>query len=190
MTAHALMYVDKPTFYRFIVNADEGHRYEWVRGWIMQQQAGGTRKHAELAAAFCSVLRQQLELRVWAVSGSDRLTDTGSSVRYADAVVERRATAADDSIETERPILLVEVLSPSSEERDLTVKPAEYLAIDSLDTYIVASQDAVLCYVWQRQPDGTFPQVARKYEGRDQVIQVPGLGIAIPMSEVYRGIDI
>ncbi len=190
MTAHALMYVDRPTFYRFIVDADERYRYEWVRGWIMQQQAGGNLRHARLGAAFCTVLSNHLDPAVWAVTNSDRLIDMGSTTRYADALVERVGTAAADSLETEQPVLIVEVLSPSSEERDLSVKPTEYLAVASLDTYIVASQDEVLCYVWQRQQDGTFADEPAKVQGRDRMIQVPGLGVAIPLAEVYRGIDI
>ena len=190
MTAHALMYVDRDTFYRFVTKADERFRYEWVRGWIMQQQAGGTRRHGRLGAAFCRVLGNLLDLDRWAISNPDRLIHMPGSTRYADALVESIGAASDDSIRTDCPVLIVEVLSPSSEERDLSVKPEEYLALASLDTYIVASQDQVLCYVWQRKPDGTFNEAPTRIEGRDQMIQVPGLGIAIPLAEVYRGIDV
>jgi Uma2 family endonuclease len=190
MTAHALMYVDKPTFYRFVVNADEQHRYEYVRGWIMQQQAGGTFKHARLGARFVTLMSSLLAPSVWAVSGSDRLIDLSGTVRFADAVVERIGTAADDSLQTEHPVVIVEVLSPSSEERDLSVKPLEYLRAHTLDTYIVASQDEVLCYVWQRRADGTFAEAAEVIKGRDKVVTIPGLGIAIALGEVYRGIEI
>ena len=68
------------------------------------------------------------------------------------------------------------------------MKPMEYMRSESLDTYIVASQDEVLCYVWQRGTDGTFNEAATEFRGRDKVIDVPGLGIAIPLAEVYRGI--
>ena len=134
MTAHALMYVDRATFYRFVANADERFRHEWVRGWIMQQQAGGTRRHGRVGAGFIGVLRERLDLETWVVSTADRLIHMPATTRYADALVERIDTATDDSILTDKPVLLVEVLSPSSEERDLSVKPAEYLALPSLDT--------------------------------------------------------
>ena len=52
MTAHALMFVDKPTFYRFIVKAESGYRYEYVHGWIMQQQAGGTFDHVQIGRRY------------------------------------------------------------------------------------------------------------------------------------------
>jgi Uma2 family endonuclease len=184
------MHVDKDTFYRFVVNADERYRYEFVRGWIMQQQAGGTFKHARLGAAFCAVLRATIDLSLWAVSGAERLIDIAGTVRFADAVAERVGTATDDSIQTEHPVVIVEVLSPSSEERDLSVKPQEYLRTPSLDTYIVASQDEVLCYVWQRRPDGTFTEAADEVSGRDKVIRIPALGITVALAEVYRGIEI
>ncbi len=190
MTAHALMFVDKPTFYRFIQTADEQHRYEYVRGWIMQQQAGGTRKHTQIATRFSAVLVQALDPNVWIVTGPDRAADMGDTVRYADAMVERADTATGDSLRTEHPTLVLEVLSPSSEERDLSIKPAEYMRLELLDTYIVASQDEVLCYIWQRQTDGTFSHEPQMLKGRDQVIQVPALGVAIPLAEVYRGIDV
>ena len=187
MTAHALMYVDKDTFYRFIEKADDGYRYEYVRGWIMQQQQGGTFHHARLGLRFATTLQRLLDESIWAVTGSDRAIDTGLSVRYPDAVVERLG-ADGKSLATEGPALVLEVLSPSSEERDLSAKPSEYLALSTLLAYIVASQDEPMCYVWLRGPDGRFEEKPAEIKGRDQVIQVPALGIAISLADVYRGI--
>ena len=187
MTAHALMFVDKPTFYRFIVKADEQHRYEFVRGWIMQQQAGGTLKHAQLGTRFTFELRRQLDPQRWVVTGSDRAIDVGDTVRYPDALVELPG-AAGESLSTTEPVVVVEILSPSSEERDLSAKPVEYMSIATLQAYVVASQDEPLCYVWLRGPEGAFPAAPLTVKGRDQSITVPALSIAIPLGEVYRGI--
>lgn len=190
MTAHALMYVDKATFYRFIATADKRHRYEYVRGWIMQQQQGGTFHHARVGARFVTLLDCLLDPKVWAVTGSDRGIDIGKSVRYADAVVEKLG-APSDSISTKAPVLIVEVLSPSSEERDLASKPAEYLQMPSLDVYIVASQDEPQIYVWQRSAEThTFRDEPEIIKGHDQSITLAALGVAIPLDEIYRGIGI
>ena len=56
MNANAFVKVDKATFYRFIVNAPENERYEFVRGRIMQQQQGGTLRHAQIGKRFVAVL--------------------------------------------------------------------------------------------------------------------------------------
>lgn len=189
MTAHALMYVDKPTFYRFITEASDGARYEYVRGWIMQQQAGGTFNHVQIGRRISRIIDTQLDLARWAISDFERGVDTPETVRYPDVVVEP-VGAAGSSLATTTPVLVVEVLSPSSEERDLSAKPLEYLNIATLQAYIVASQDQPKCYVWQRRPDGAFDAAPRVIEGRDQSIQIAALSVAIPLAEVYRGIDI
>jgi Uma2 family endonuclease len=187
MTAHALMYVDKDTFYRFIAKADARYRYEYVRGWIMQQQGGGTHKHARLGFRFAKAIDAAIDPELWEVSGSDRGIDVGHTVRYPDVVVEA-THPDDDTLSTKVPSLVVEVLSASSEERDLGSKPLEYLNLASLQAYIVASQDEPMCYVWVRGADGHFEDRPAEIKGRDQSIQVPALGIAISLADVYRGI--
>jgi Uma2 family endonuclease len=187
MSAHALMYVDKETFYHFIAKADDRYRYEYVRGWIMQHQGGGTHKHARLGFRFAKAIDAAVDPKLWEVNGSDRGIDVGHTVRYPDVVVEA-THPADDTLSSKEPALLVEILSASSEERDLSAKPAEYLALASLQAYVVASQDEPMCYVWLRGTDGLFEDRPAEIKGRNQVIQIPTLGIAISLADVYRGI--
>jgi Uma2 family endonuclease len=187
MTAHAMMYVDKATFFRFIQTADEAHRYEWVRGWIMQQQAGGTYGHVKIGTRFVTALANRLDPAVWGVSGPDRGIDTGGTVRYADVVVEREGADAK-SLATTAPVVIVEVLSPSSEERDLGAKPAEYLDLPSLEAYIVASQDEPACYVWVRDGSRQFAAAPAQVRGREMTIDIPALSLSIPLADIYRGI--
>ena len=88
-----------------------------------------------------------------------------------------------------RPLLVVEVLSPSSVARDMNLKLAEYTSLPSLQCYIVASQDEAIVWVWQRDEDtGTFPALPQEISGLDGRIDVRGLGIDPPLAEIYRGI--
>ena len=188
MTAHPFLIVDKATFYRFLASAPEGHRYEFVRGRIVQEMGGGTLKHSKLARRFSIVIERQLDEAKWEINnGSDRGVETSQTVRLPDVVVEP-AGASDTSLATIEPVIIVEVLSVSSGERDLEAKPAEYTSLASLVAYIVASQDEPACQVWLRGLDGTVPEQPSTVEGRDQVIQIPTLSVAIPLAEVYRGI--
>ena len=188
MTAHPFLIVDKATFYRFLAAAPEGHRYEYVRGRIVQDMGGGTLKHSKLARRFSQVIERQLDASQWEVSnGSDRGVETAVTIRLPDAVVERTG-APDDSLATTEPVIIVEVLSETSGERDLEAKPVEYTSLPSLQAYIVASQDEPVCQVWLRGTDGSFPGQPATIEGRDQVIHIPALSVAIPLAEVYRGI--
>lgn len=188
MTAHPFLIVDKATFYRFVQAAPEGHRYEFVKGRIVHAMTGGTVEHSTISRRFSNVLEQQLDQERWLVSnGSDRGVETSVTIRYPDVIVEQ-SPPPKKSLATLKAVVVVEVLSESSGERDLEIKPAEYLELPSLQAYIVASQDEPVAQVWVRGPDGGFPSQPATIEGRDQVIQIPALSVAIPLAEVYRGI--
>ena len=188
MNASAFIKVDKATFYKFIVNIADNERYEFVRGRIVLQPQGGTLGHANLARKFARVIERQRSERDWVVlSGSDRGVDTSETIRYPDVVVEP-AGAHPESLSTAVPALIVEVLSPSSGDRDLIEKPAEYASIATLQAYVVASQTAAECLVWQRGANGHFPDEPATIQGFDKTIDIPSLSLSIPLEQVYRGV--
>jgi Uma2 family endonuclease len=184
MNTSALIKVDKNTFFK-VAQRREG-RCEYVRGRIMMQ-AGGSRRHSAIAREFLVILVTQLDRNRWAAFGSDLAIDVGSSIRYPDVFVES-AEADPEGLASPEPVLVVEVLSPSSEERDLETKPEEYLSIPTLQAYIVASQDEPACLVWLRGSDGTFPAEPVEIKGRNGVILVAHLSVEIALADVYRGI--
>jgi Uma2 family endonuclease len=177
--------VDKAAFYRFIQTEPEG-RYEYEWGRIVQQQQGGTRRHVRIGANFHTVIVGQLDKTLWSVL-EGRGVETSETIRYPDVVVEPN-TEPDDSISTRKPSLLVEVLSPSSVDRDLFVKPAEYLNLATLEAYIVASQDEPSCKVWVRDDQREFTDEPVIVAGLDARIDIPGLSLSIPLQDIYEGL--
>ena len=184
MNANAGIKVDKATFYRFIERQAEGH-FEYDRGRIVQHMTGGTFDHVQIINDFSFVLRGLLARRDWVVTGQSRGIDTPATIRYPDVVVER-AGGQRKGLSTTTPTIIVEVLSPSTSELDLTVKPGEYMSLASLEAYIVASQDRPECTVWLRGADGRFPEVPQLISGRASEIRIDRLGIAIPLGDVYQ----
>jgi Uma2 family endonuclease len=185
MNASAFTKVDKATFFRFVERQADG-RYEFVRGRIMQQQQGGTQSHGRITAAFLRQLANRLDPKRWIVL-VDRGIETNEAIRYADVSVEP-STEPAASHATTRPAIIVEVLSPTSSDRDLDVKPSEYLAIPTLQAYIVASQDEVACFAWVRDDQGQFPKEPSVLTGAESVIGVPSLALSIALGAVYDGI--
>ena len=186
MNANAGIKVDKATFYRFIERQTEGH-FEYDRGRIVQHMTGGTFDHTELVSAFMFALHALLPRPEWSINSQSRGVDTAVTVRYPDVVVER-AGGSRKGLFTTTPALIVEVLSPTTSELDLNVKPAEYMSLASLAAYIVASQDRPECTVWLRGADGRFPDAPLLIAGREQVIEIAALGLTIALAEVYQGI--
>jgi Uma2 family endonuclease len=79
-------------------------------------------------------------------------------------------------------IVLFEVLSPSTEDRDLGWKRKAYTSLPSLTHYIAISQDTVEVMVFAR--DNAFE--GRRFQSLDETIDLPSLGIALPVVEIYR----
>src|ERR1700746_1509541 len=95
------------------------------------------------------------------------------------------AAAAPRELTAKAPVLIAEVLSPSTERIDLGDKAAEYLQIESLAAYLFFAQDEQKAWVWlrdaQRFPPG--PQILKE---PDEVIRIAALGIEFPLAEVYE----
>lgn len=184
---NAFTKVDKETFLRFAAEHAE-QRYEYVRGRIVQQMTGGTRDHGGIARRITRQIEDQIDPSKWWTL-NDRGVDTPQTIRYPDVVVEP-TDEPGRSLRTTRPALIVEVLSPSTAAIDLDVKPAEYLSLDSLDAYIIASQDEVAMLVYERGADGRFPVEPREVSGTATEIAIAGRGFALTLrlADIYKGI--
>jgi Uma2 family endonuclease len=79
-------------------------------------------------------------------------------------------------------IVAFEVLSPSTEGRDLRWKRNAYTSLASLTHYIVIAQDAVDVIVFAR--DNGFAE--QRIRSIDKVIELRSLGISLPVAEIYR----
>lgn len=186
MNVRAHIPVDKAAFYEFVRAQAEG-RFEYDRGLIVQQMTAGTGRHSAIAQRFVSVIERQLGTATSMVSSHGRGVDTSETVRQPDVVVEPMPTDWE-AISTSVPSLLVEVLSPSTRQLDLNIKPGEYTSLATLSAYIAAEQDKALCYVWQRRADGNFPAAPTMVEGMGGRIEIEALGVGIDLAEIYRGL--
>ena len=109
------------------------------------------------------------------------------TVRYPGVVLERLGASLNE-LWTTTPMVVVEVLSASRDEMDLNVKPAEYMGLSSLQAYIVASQDEVMCLAWLRGTDRKFRELPAEIRGAGATIMIDALGLARPLADIYRGI--
>jgi Uma2 family endonuclease len=184
---NAFAKVDVDTFLKFAAEHPE-QRFELERGRIVQQMTGGTKHHTLVGRRICRQFEDQIDDTKWAVL-HDRGVKIGTSARYPDVVIEP-IDEPGDSLATSRPVVIVEVLSPSTSAIDLNAKPAEYLAIASLDAFIVAHQDMPAVLVWQRDANGTFPAEPVELEGMDKTLEIQGRGVSakLALGDIYRGI--
>lgn len=81
------------------------------------------------------------------------------------------------------PLLVAEVLSPSTEGYDRGGKFALYRQVASLRHYLVVAQDRHDINLFTRQPDGRW--VLDAYRDADAVIALPELACEIGLGDIY-----
>jgi Uma2 family endonuclease len=84
--------------------------------------------------------------------------------------------------ETRDLLAAFEILSPSTEERDLGWKRMAYTSLPSLTHYVVIAQDAVDVVVFAREAG--FAE--RHLRSLGDSLELVLLGISLPISEIYR----
>ena len=84
------------------------------------------------------------------------------------------------------PILVVEVTSPSSIERDRVVKRAFYEAVDSIEAYLIVDQDRILAELFTRSETGWQ---LRTFSQSDEMILLESLNCSLSLREIYRNVD-
>jgi Uma2 family endonuclease len=183
MTVHAPPPMSKEAFYAWVDRQEA--RYEYSKGRVIMM-VRVTRNHSQTTGNMVSSLKQRLPLEQYDVATDGFAVDMNESFRLPDVLVEPRQ-ADGKALQAKAPILIVEVLSPSTLHIDFGEKRQEYLKLPSLDTYLLVSPDEARVWIWQRS-DGQFPGEPQIIEGLDQRIALPALAIDIPLSEIYRGI--
>jgi Uma2 family endonuclease len=177
--------MDKATFLAWLQEREE--RYELAKGRVMMM-TGGSRGHGLITRRLATALEKRLDSSRWSVLTSDFGVDLGpDTVRYPDVVVDVASGSLKDLTAT-APVLVAEILSPSSASYDLGDKAAEYLRLTSLFAYLVLSQDEPKAWTWVRGASdfAPGPEVITGLDGR---IRVATLGIDVALSEIYAGIQ-
>jgi Uma2 family endonuclease len=82
------------------------------------------------------------------------------------------------------PALLVEILSPSTEDYDLGFKAKLYRAIPSLRELLMIWQDTYEVELYRRQADGTWSLSEAK--GLDAAIELESIAYTLQLRELYE----
>ncbi len=85
------------------------------------------------------------------------------------------------------PIFIVEVLSESSINTDRVTKLAEYTQIPTLQYYLIIEQEECLVEVFNREGKRWYVDF---YSDLNETIELPALNVKLPMSVIYKKINL
>lgn len=163
-------------------------KFEYDRGTI-GMMVNVTRNHGKLGARFVSLLDHALDGRRYDVLAEAFGVETERSVRFPDVLVQS-VEKDGRALKSAGPLVIVEVLSPSSLYLDHVVKRDEYLALPTLQGYVVADPNVPKLTLWERSAStGEFPETPVEILGLGAALRLEGLGVALSLADLYRGID-
>ena len=87
----------------------------------------------------------------------------------------------------DNPVVVAEVVSPSTRRTDGGEKKDAYLSVPTLTAYVMIETTQPRVIVHRRGEDGAF--VAEVYEGLDAVVPFEDVDCSLRLSELYDRVD-
>ena len=179
--------------YRAISDTAE-ERLEYRNGEIFTM-SGGSHPHSRIAVNIITFLSIGLrdtnfevcngDMRIWI---PEFQCGTYADVLVINGEPEFNVTRTDEIL---NPLLIVEVLSPSTEGYDRGEKFRKYRSIPSLREYILISQSEPYIEHYFKpdsKPENSDIWQFQISDRLEQKIILPSLNIEVPLSEIYRRI--
>jgi len=165
-------------------------RHEFVNGDIYAM-TGASRQHNLICSNLFSALHSQLRgtlSEVYANNMRVKVNSTGMYT-YPDVVVAfDKPTFEDQQMDTLlNPILIIEVLSHSTEGDDRGAKFLHYRNLPSLQDYLLVSQHDIRIEHYTRQADHCW--LLTEYQQYDERIALDSIGCAVLVLDVYERVN-
>jgi Uma2 family endonuclease len=160
---------------------------EYLDGEVFAM-SGASRRHVLIAKNVTVALDQRLRGQSCETYGSDMRVRVSASglYTYPDVTVTYGDEQfLDEEVDTLlNPLLIVEVLSPSTKNYDRGDKFASYRTIPSLREYVTIAQDRMHVEHWQQGKNERW--MLSEYFNVTGSLQLTALGIELPLAEIYR----
>ena len=163
---------------------------EYLSGEIVAM-SGASNEHNLITMNTAAGLYNQVTERGCRIYASDMRIGIGAGVSYfyPDVVVVcDEPRFEDDAFDTLiNPEVIVEVLSPSTEAYDRGEKSARYRQLESLQEYVLISQDKVQVEHYLRQGK---QWVLSEFSILENVLPLVSIGAELSLNQIYRFVDL
>jgi len=164
---------------------------EYLNGEVFAM-AGASLAHIRVEANVITALNSQLKGRPCQALGSNtrvKVSQTGLYT-YPDVVVICGRPKLDDKQKDTllNPMVIFEILSPSTENYDRGMKFVHYRTLESLTDYLLVSQTEARIEHFARQSVDQW--LLSLYQGLEAVVLLPSIGCELTLADVYDRIEL
>ena len=164
-------------------------KHEYLRGEIIAM-SGASRAHSLIVTNISGELYIQLKVGTCEVHTNDIRVRTSPEISYfyPDILVVCGEPRFEDNVFDTllNPIVLVEVLSPSTQAYDRGEKFKHYQQLTSLQEYILVSQDEVRVERYRRQNTEWQPTEFRSLE---DMLSLTSIDCELSLEDIYRRVE-
>lgn len=164
-------------------------RHEYFEGEVFAM-AGASVAHNVIKGNFIAGLRPGVRQRGCKyVDENVRLAvQEASFYTYPDVMVSCDPADRREAYTWRQPMLIAEVLSPSTAEYDRTTKFYKCQKMPSLRHYLLISQSAWTVEWFRRDEAGQW--IYTLLAGTDDTLEIPDLGLMLPLRELYEDTNV
>ena len=183
------------TFERKAIPDAETVRSEYVKGKIIPRSSSN-RAHNLITGNIAGELHTRLKGTTNSVFANEMRVSipAAKSYFYPDVVIVCEEPRFEDDVFDIllNPIILVEVLSPSTEAYDRGEKFGHYRQLASLQEYVLVAQDKVLVEHYRRQEKQEGVPVPGKgwiftdFRELEEILSLPSIQCQLPLQEIYE----
>ena len=182
-------YVSAEDYLAFEGGAETRHEYANGRVWAM---AGAEMAHNDINYNLNQIIGPQLRQRGCKANMSDLRVQTKnrSGYLYPDTVVVCGTPVLSDEVKPRsltNPVLIVEVTSASTAERDHYDKFTLYRQIASLRQYLMLSSEEVHAELYSLDELGRW--IFTETRDLASMIDLSSIGCQVPLAEAYAGVS-
>ena len=160
----------------------ERHEFD---GFVVTAMTGGSLDHSTIASNFDRAISAQLRGSGCRAFRGDAKVIANGTVRYPDlSVTCSPATGRDDTVPD--PVLIIEVLSPSTEHVDRGRKKFDYFATPSVRQYVIVEQNERLVDLYSRADAGWINEVIVG----DATLNLSSVGVELPLDAIYEDTEL
>ena len=186
---NATMLQTKPTLSRadyLQLDAQSDEKHEFLDGQVYAM-AGGTFHHARVSGNIFAILRQALRGKPCQPMNSDMRVHTPSGLdTYPDVSVFCGEPELTDNQRTLlNPLIIIEVLSPSTRDYDRVGKFTHYRSIAGLQDYLLVDPETVLVEHFHRLKRDEW--LLRVYSSLEDSLTLDSIGVTVNIRAFYEG---
>ena len=182
-------YMSLDDFEELLADKPADEKWELISGRVVRMMVGARWEHNRIIANLLTSLMSSLRAKGSSCrpfSETFYLKDHALDLAALPDVIVRCGSLDADATSLNDPVVLVEVVSKGSEQRDRWEKWGSYQHLGSLKHYVLVERDRIAIDVIDRMETGWFNRP--RLEASADLLKLPAIDFEMSVAEVYRDV--